>query len=45
MAQNALVDVVAVGHGAHPVTQLQQLNPLALVEDFAQLRTWLQLNA
>ena len=45
MAQNAGVDVVAVGYGAHPSTQLQQLNPLALVMDFAQLRAWLRANA
>ncbi|MGA7749892.1 MAG: HAD-IA family hydrolase [Gallionella sp.] len=40
MAQNAKVDVVAMGHGAHPPEQLQELNPLALVADFAELRTW-----
>ena len=42
MAQNAGVDVVAVGHGAHPPEQLQELNPLALVKDFAELRAWLR---
>ncbi|HZW87183.1 MAG TPA: HAD-IA family hydrolase [Gallionella sp.] len=45
MAQNAQVDVVAMGHGAHPAVQLQQLNPLALVENFVQLRAWLHANA
>ncbi|MEO8331949.1 MAG: HAD-IA family hydrolase [Gallionella sp.] len=45
MAQNAGVDVVAIGHGAHPPEQLQELNPLALVQDFAELRTWLKANA
>ena len=45
MAQNAKVDVVAVGHGAHPPEQLQELNPLALVGDFAELRSWLKANA
>ena len=45
MAQNAQVDVVAVGHGAHPPEQLQELNPLALVNDFAELRAWLKANA
>src|SRR5574340_917217 len=30
MAQNAGVDVVAVGHGAHPPEQLQELEQLAL---------------
>ena len=45
MAQNAKVDVVAIGHGAHPPEQLLGLNPLALVGDFAELRTWLRANA
>ena len=45
MAQNAGVDAVAVGHGAHPAGQLQELSPLALVDDFAQLRSWFKLNA
>ena len=45
MAQNAKVDVVAVGHGAHPPQQLLALNPLALVENFAELRAWLRTNA
>ncbi|MDD2915658.1 MAG: HAD-IA family hydrolase [Gallionella sp.] len=45
MAQNAKVDVVAAGYGAHPQQQLQELNPLALVKDFAELRAWLQANA
>jgi phosphoglycolate phosphatase len=45
MAQNANVDVVAIGHGAHPPEQLQELNPLALVKNFAELKVWLQANA
>lgn len=45
MAQNAKVDVVAMGHGAHPPDQLQELNPLALVGDFAELRSWFRVNA
>ena len=45
MAQNAKVDVVAVGHGAHPPEQLRELNPLALVGNFAELRAWFKLNA
>ena len=45
MAQNAKVDVVAVGHGAHPPEQLQELNPLALVKDFAELKMWFKENA
>ena len=42
MAQNAGVDVLAVGYGAHPPLQLKKLNPLALLMDFAQLRAWLK---
>ena len=45
MAQNAKVDVVAVGHGAHLPDQLQVLNPLALVGDFAELRAWFKTHA
>lgn len=45
MAQNAKVDVVAMGHGAHPPEQLQELNPLALLGDFAELRAWFRVNA
>jgi phosphoglycolate phosphatase len=45
MAQNANVDAVAIGHGAHPPEQLMELNPLALVGDFAELRSWFRVNA
>ena len=45
MAQNAGVDAVAIGHGAHPAEQLLALAPLALVEDFTELRAWLKANA
>lgn len=45
LAQNARVDAVAMGHGAHPPEQLQELNPLALLDDFVQLRAWLKANA
>ena len=45
LAQNAKVDVVAVSHGAHPAEQLLALQPLALVDDFAQLRVWFSENA
>ena len=45
LAQNAGVDVVAVAFGAHPAEQLQALQPLALMEDFGQLRAWLKENA
>jgi len=45
MAQNAKVDVVAVGYGAHTPRQLRELKPLALVDDFAELRAWFSVNA
>ena len=45
MAQNAGVDAVAMGHGAHPPERLQESNPLALVKDFVELRMWLKANA
>lgn len=45
MAQNAGVDAVAAGYGAHPLEQLQELEPLALARDFAELRAWLRENA
>jgi phosphoglycolate phosphatase len=45
MAQNADVGAVAVMHGAHMPEQLRALRPLALVEDFAELRTWLKAHA
>ncbi len=45
MAQNANVDAVGMLHGAHLPEQLRALKPLALVEDFAELRTWLKDNA
>lgn len=44
MAQAANVDVVALGHGAHPPEQLSEFNPLALLGDFAGLRAWLRTN-
>ncbi len=45
MAQNAKVDAVAMAHGAHPPEQLRELEPLALVDDFAGLRKWFKANA
>jgi phosphoglycolate phosphatase len=45
LAQNAGVDVLAVSFGAHPADQLRALNPLGLMNDFAQLRAWLKDNA
>ena len=45
LAQNAQVEVLAMTHGAHPPEQLQELNPLALIGNFVELRTWLKANA
>ncbi|TAJ81690.1 MAG: HAD family hydrolase [Gallionellaceae bacterium] len=45
MAINAGVDAVGVTHGAHPVEQLRGLHPLALVDDFVELRAWFKANA
>ncbi len=45
MAINAGVDAVGVTHGAHPEDQLRELNPLALLDDFAELRAWLKVYA
>lgn len=45
MAINAGVDAIAVTHGAHPKEQLGELNPLALLDDFAALRRWIKVNA
>jgi len=45
LAQNAGVDAVAVGHGAHPPEQLLALSPRALVNDFTELRGWLEQHA
>ncbi len=45
LAKNAGVDVVAVAFGAHPAEQLQALQPLALMHDFAQLRAWFKTYA
>jgi phosphoglycolate phosphatase len=45
MAQNAKVDAVAMGHGAHPPEQLLELKPLVLVDDFLELRAWFKANA
>jgi phosphoglycolate phosphatase len=45
MAINAGVDAVGVTHGAHPEEQLRELNPLALVRDFSELRAWFKAYA
>ncbi|MDP2804600.1 MAG: HAD-IA family hydrolase [Gallionellaceae bacterium] len=45
MALNAGVDAVAITHGAHPEAQLRALNPIAMVDDFVELRAWFRTNA
>ena len=45
MAINAGVDAVGVTHGAHSVEMLRALTPLALVDDFTELRAWFNANA
>ncbi len=45
MAQNAGVDAVAVGYGAHSREALSALRPLACVNSIGELRQWLATNA
>lgn len=45
MAVNAGVASIGMTHGAHPADQLLELKPLALLEDFENLREWLKLHA
>lgn len=45
MAINAGVDAVGVTHGAHPEDQLRELKPLALLDDFVELRAWFKAYA
>ena len=45
MAINAGVDAVGMTQGAHPVEQLRELQPLALLDDFAGLREWFREHA
>ena len=45
MAINAGVASLAMTHGAHPAEQLLALQPLAMLDDFADLRVWLKDNA
>ena len=42
MAINAGVPSLGMTHGAHPEDQLLELQPLALLDDFAALREWLK---
>jgi phosphoglycolate phosphatase len=41
MARNANVAAIAVTFGAHPKEELAKLAPIACVDDFFELRTWL----
>jgi phosphoglycolate phosphatase len=45
MAVNAGVDAVGMTRGAHPVEQLRELRPLALLDDYAGFRAWLSAHA
>ena len=45
MAQNAGVDAVAVGYGAHPLESLRAWRPRACVSSIGELRQWLTKNA
>jgi phosphoglycolate phosphatase len=45
MAINAGVDALGMTYGAHPEAQLRELKPLALLDDFHELRAWLKVNA
>ncbi len=45
MAVNAGMPSLAMTHGAHPAAQLLELQPLAMLDDFAGLRDWLKMNA
>jgi phosphoglycolate phosphatase len=44
MAINAGVTSLGMTHGAHPEEQLLELKPLALLDGFASLREWLNVN-
>ena len=44
MAINAGMGSLAMTHGAHPPEQLLELKPLAMLDDFKDLRKWLQVN-
>ncbi len=45
MAINAGVNALGMTHGAHPPEQLQELQPLALLNDFSELRAWFREHA
>jgi phosphoglycolate phosphatase len=39
------VEAVGMTHGAHPEDQLREMNPVALLKDFVELRAWFRTNA
>jgi phosphoglycolate phosphatase len=45
MAINAGVDAIGMTYGAHPEDQLIALKPLAVLDDFHELRAWLRAHA
>ena len=45
MAINAGVASLAMTHGAHPPDQLLELRPIAMLDDFDDLREWLKTHA
>ncbi|MBI1173735.1 MAG: HAD-IA family hydrolase [Sideroxydans sp.] len=45
MAENAGVDALGLTHGAHPEEHLSMLRTVALLNNFAELRDWLEENA
>jgi phosphoglycolate phosphatase len=45
MAQRAGIDSVAVGYGAMPLSALREHAPKLAIEDFTELRAWLELRA
>ena len=45
MAKSAGVVAVAVTHGAHPRSALEELRPLACIDNTAELSQWLRTNA
>lgn len=45
MARRAGMDCVAVGYGAQPLAALREHGPRLAIDDFAQLRAWLERGA
>ncbi len=45
MARNAGVEAVAMTHGAHPEKELRDLQPLAVLNNFEELRAWFRAHA